>query len=132
MPRESPRPSLEIERYRPLLRAMAWQMHLDRRLQRRFDGSDVVQECMLRASEKLDQFRGGTEAELIRWLQEILNNTFRDMVSREFAQRRTPEMEASLEAVVEQSSARWDSFLAAREASPCGRHQLRSFFPDYT
>jgi RNA polymerase sigma-70 factor (ECF subfamily) len=112
------RPRWQLERYLPLLRVMAWQLHLDKRLRRRFDGSDVVGETMARAVGALEQFRGTTEAELLKWLQVILHNAFRDMVRRERAGKCTPELEASLAEVVGQSSARLDSFLAARQASP--------------
>jgi RNA polymerase sigma-70 factor (ECF subfamily) len=111
-------PRWELERYLPLLRVMAWQLHLDRRLQRRFDSSDVVGEAMTRAVAGLKQFRGVTEAELIKWLQEILHNAFRDMVRREFAQQRSPNVEASVAAMVGESSARLDNFLATRQSSP--------------
>ena len=53
-------PAWELERYRPLLKLQTRQMELDPRLQRRFDGSDVVQEALLKAHVKLDQFRGRT------------------------------------------------------------------------
>jgi RNA polymerase sigma-70 factor, ECF subfamily len=119
MPQASPDgPRWQLECYLPLMRVMAWQLHLDRRLRRRFDGSDVVGEAMARAVGALEQFRGTTEAELLKWLQEILHNAFRDMVRRELAGRRTPDLEASLAAVVGDSSARLDSFLAARQPSP--------------
>jgi RNA polymerase sigma-70 factor (ECF subfamily) len=122
MPPSSPEgPRWHLEHYLPLLRVMAWQLHLDRRLRRRFDGSDIVGEAITRAVAALDQFRGCTEAELVKWLQEILHNAFRDMVRRENAGRRTPELEASLAEVVGRSSARLDSFLAARQASPSAR-----------
>jgi RNA polymerase sigma-70 factor (ECF subfamily) len=119
MPLRSPdEPLPDIERYRPLLRVMAWQLHTDRRLRRRFDGSDVVQETMRRACEGLEQFRGSSNAELLKWLQTILHNTFRDMVEKEFADRRTPEMEASLAGVLGTSSACLEKFLEASQPSP--------------
>jgi RNA polymerase sigma-70 factor (ECF subfamily) len=107
-----------LSRYIPLLRVMAWSLHTDRRLMRRFDGSDVVGETMQRALASLDQFRGQTEAEFIRWLQEILHTAFLDLVRRGWAGRRTVAMEASLAAVCSESSARWDRFLVARDPSP--------------
>src|SRR5262245_66507531 len=101
----SPRLPWDLGRYRPLLRVLAWQLHIDRRLQRRFDGSDVVNEAFVRAVGELGQFQGPTEAALVKWLQEILHNTFIDMVRRERAGRRDPDLEASLQAVVAESSA---------------------------
>jgi RNA polymerase sigma-70 factor (ECF subfamily) len=115
---DSHRPAWELERYRPLLRLMAWQLHLDPRLQRRFDGSDLVHDTLVRAFEAREQFRGTTEAELVRWLQEILHNTWRDLVRREMARRRSPALEASLAAIAADSSARLERFLAAKQPSP--------------
>jgi RNA polymerase sigma-70 factor (ECF subfamily) len=117
-----PEPPWCLENYRPLLRLLAWQLHLDPRLQRRFDGSDVVQETMVHAVDRLAQFDGHTEAELICWLQKILNNTFCDMVRHEKARMRTFVLEAaSLDAVVAESSARLERFLAADQSSPSER-----------
>ena len=96
----APQPPWDLGRYRPLLRVLAWQLHIDRRLRRRFDGSDVVNEALVRAVGGLGQFRGSTEAELVKWLQEIGHNTFRDMVRHGLAGRRDPDLEASLRAVV--------------------------------
>jgi DNA-directed RNA polymerase specialized sigma24 family protein len=45
-----------------------------------------------------EQYAGHTEPELIRWLQTILHNAFREWIRRERAQGRDPEMEASLDA----------------------------------
>src|SRR5262245_52888280 len=120
MERPSPGPKWELERYRPVLRLLAWQLHLDPRLRCRFDGSDLVQETFLQAVAARDQFRGTSEGELIRWLQEILHNKLRDMVRRERAQQRTPELEASLQAVAD-SSVRLDCFLSAGQSSPSER-----------
>src|SRR5713226_5208632 len=72
----------QLERYRPLLRLRARQLHLDPRLKRRFDSSDLVQETLLKAHKNLHQFRGTTEAELVKWLQEILANALADQVRK--------------------------------------------------
>jgi RNA polymerase sigma-70 factor (ECF subfamily) len=112
------RPALDLGRYRPVLRLLAWQLHLHPRLQRRFDGSDLVHEALVNALKAREQFRGTTEAELIRWLHEILNNTFRDLIRRERAKCRDAGLEVSLNAIVADSSARLDRFLSAEQSSP--------------
>src|SRR5262249_55404398 len=91
-------PAWELERYRPLLKLQTRQVELDARLQRRFDGSDVVQEALLKAHARLDQFRGRTEAELVRWLHEILAGTLVDEVRKAHAQKRDVALERSLQA----------------------------------
>src|SRR5262249_2862977 len=81
-------PAWELERYRPLLRLQARQVELDARLQRRFDASDVVQEALSKAHASRDQFRGRTEAELVKWLHEVLASTLVDEVRKAHAQKR--------------------------------------------
>ena len=50
-------------------------MNMDPRLQGRIDPSDLVQQTLLKAHEKQDQFRGKTDAELFAaWLRTILAN----------------------------------------------------------
>jgi RNA polymerase sigma-70 factor (ECF subfamily) len=107
-----------LERYRPLLRLQARQMQLDPRLQRRLDASDLVQEALLKAHENLGRFRGKTEAELVKWLQEILANTATDEARKARAQKRDVALEQSLQAVVAESSARLDAYLAVTQSTP--------------
>lgn len=45
---------------------------LDARLRRRVSPSDLVQEAMLGAYRDFQQFRGGSERELLAWLRQIL------------------------------------------------------------
>jgi RNA polymerase sigma-70 factor (ECF subfamily) len=71
--REGFRPE-DLERYRVFLYLQA-RLQLHSRLRRKLDATDIVQETLLQAQEKLGQFRGQTEAELIAWLRAILKNT---------------------------------------------------------
>ena len=86
-------PEWHPERYRDLVRLWARELHLDPRLQRRFDGSDLTQETMLKAHDKIAEFRGTTEAELLKWLHTILLNQLRDQIEHEKAARRNFELE---------------------------------------
>src|SRR5262245_46504628 len=112
------RPAWELERYRPLLKLQTRQVELDARLQRRFDGSDVVQEALLKAHRSLEQFRGRTEAELVQWLHDILASTLVDEVRKAHAQKRDLALERSLQAAVGDSSARLEAYLADRSPTP--------------
>jgi RNA polymerase sigma-70 factor (ECF subfamily) len=114
----SPTPDWDLDRYRPLLRLQIRQMQLDPRLQRRFDSSDLVQETLLRAQGNLPSFRGHTEAELVKWLQEILAHVVTDEVRKAHARKRDLALEQSLEAVMAESSARLDHYLASSHPSP--------------
>lgn len=106
------------ERYRALLQLLVRQYHLNPLLQRRFDSSDLVQETLLRAHAHRDQFRGTTEAEQVKWLQEILANVLTDEVRKARAQKRDVALEQSLQAIVSESSARLEAYLADGQSSP--------------
>src|SRR5262245_21801869 len=56
-----------LARYRAYLRVLAAAC-IHRSVQRKADASDVVQEALLRASERFAQFRGTTENEWLAWL----------------------------------------------------------------
>ena len=118
-------PRWELERYLPLLRVQARQMHLDPRLRRRFDGSDLVGETLLKACAELPGFRGSTEAELVAWLQQILAHCALDQVRRERAGKRDVALERSLQAAAGEPSARLEAFLRARGPSPSEEAQQR-------
>jgi RNA polymerase sigma-70 factor (ECF subfamily) len=109
------------ERYRDLLCILARQIQMDPRLRRRFDASDLVQETLLKATENLEQFRGGSEAELVKWLQGILQNALADAMRRARAQKRDVGQEEALAAVMNDSSARLQNWLVAPGSSPSQR-----------
>jgi RNA polymerase sigma-70 factor (ECF subfamily) len=104
-----------LEAYREYLRLLA-RLHLDPRLRAQVDPSDVVQEALLKAHAKRDQFRGKTEAEQAAWLRVILANTLTDALRR--YGRRGGDQQVSLEAAVEESSARLEKWLQANDPSP--------------
>ena len=108
------------ERYRDYLLLLA-RIQLDRGLQAKLDPSDVVQQTLLKAHQNWDQFRGRSEAELAAWLRAILARHLADVV-RKF----DPWLdgrEQSLEAILEQSSARLESWLAAEDTPPNRRFE---------
>jgi RNA polymerase sigma-70 factor, ECF subfamily len=70
-----------LESYREYLRLLA-RMNMDPRLQARIDRSDIVQQTLLKAHEKQDQFRGKTDAERAAWLRTILANQMGDVLRK--------------------------------------------------
>ena len=114
-------PEWHLEDYRNLLRLQVRKMHLDPRLRRRFDESDLVQETFVKAFANQDQFRGHTEAELLKWLQEILGHVMIDEIRKNRAQIRDVAREQYLQEMLAQSSTRLGDFLDDLQSSPSER-----------
>ena len=106
-----------LERCREYLRLMA-RIQFDPRLQGKLDPSDVVQQTLLKAHEKMDQFRGRSQAELTAWLRQILANNLAEASRRYGADIRNVARERSLEANLNESSARLEACLLANQSSP--------------
>jgi RNA polymerase sigma-70 factor, ECF subfamily len=100
------------------LRLLA-RLQIDPRLRGLLDPSDAAQQTLLIAHEKFNQFRGRTEAELAAWLCSILASTLAQASRR--LHRNLPERARSLEASIEDSSARLESWLADKQPSPIQR-----------
>lgn len=109
-----------LDRYRDYLVLLA-RLQLDGRLQSKLDASDIVQQTMLRAHERIHQFRGRSEIELAAWLRVILAHTVANEMCKYGQAKREVTLERSLEASVEESSARLEKWLAIDESSPSAR-----------
>jgi RNA polymerase sigma-70 factor, ECF subfamily len=117
MPEPTGFESEALERYRDYLHLLA-RPRLPAALRGKLDPSDVVQETLLKAHKGRAQFQGTTEEERVAYLRRILANALAD-AARAFARgKRDQALERSLEAAVEQSSARWEAWLAADQSSP--------------
>jgi len=109
-----------LECYRAYVGFLA-RVQLDRRLQSKFDASDVVQGCFLEAHRDFPRFRGENEREFLSWLRQILASTLADEVRRyQRAQRRDVRLERDLENDLDMSSRALDRGLVASGTSPSG------------
>lgn len=109
-----------LECFRGYLRFLA-QSNLDGRLRGKLDASDIVQQTMLEACRGLGDFRGSSQAQTAAWLRQILARNLSNAVRDLGRAKRDAGREVSLDAAVENSSARLESFLAAEGSSPSRR-----------
>ena len=109
--------SLDLNRYRQYLLLLA-RVEIDPRLRERLDPSDVVQQTMLVAYQKRDQFRGTSEAEKAAWLRQILANNLVDALRAIGRKKRDVAREQSLEIKIKQSSQQIGSWLADEQSTP--------------
>lgn len=111
----SQRPELECFRsYVVLLARSLW----NPRLQGKLDASDVVQQTLMQAWQRRDDFRGESNAEVRAWLRRILTNCLADVARRFGRDKRTVSRERSLDAAVTESSSRLEAWLDDARSSP--------------
>lgn len=103
--------------YRNYLRVLA-QVWLSPKLPAKVDPSDLVQETLLKAHERFDQFHGHTERELTAWLRRILSRCVVDVVRQYQAEGRDTNRERSLERSLDDSADSLDRMVAHSGSSP--------------
>jgi RNA polymerase sigma-70 factor (ECF subfamily) len=108
-----------LEAFRSYLMLLA-RSRIDDRLRGTLDPADLVQQTLLRAYQRRDQFRGDDDACRAAWLRTLLARTLID-AGRRLGRGQGAGWERSLEAALEQSSARLEAILAADETSVGGR-----------
>src|SRR5262245_20686765 len=100
----------DLARFRTYLQFLA-RLAWNRRLQAKLDPSDIVQQTLLLAHQRLDQIQGQTDAEVAAWLRQILANVLAEQHRYFHRGKRNVSAERSMDAVLEESSRRlggWD------------------------
>jgi RNA polymerase sigma-70 factor, ECF subfamily len=111
-------PGRDLESFRDYLALLA-RLQLDPRWQGKVDLSGVVQQTLLEAHQARDRFQHLDDAHKAAWLRKALAHNLTDEVRKLRAAGRDVARERSLEAALEQSSARLEALLAADQMSPC-------------
>lgn len=106
-----------LDRFRSYLHLLA-RVQLNPRFQGKLDASDVVQQTLTRALEAIDEFRGSSDAQMAAWLRQILSRQLANAVRDLGRDKRDVARERSLEAALDESSARLEAWLAAEQSSP--------------
>ncbi len=104
-----------VESYRSYLLLLA-RLQFAHELQGKLDPSDLVQQTLMKAHQRVAQFRGSSEAERMAWLRAILANTLADAL-RKFSPK-TGRLEHSLHLALENSSRKLEETLAGDLTSP--------------
>ncbi len=108
-----------LEEYRSYLLLLA-RIQLNPEPRNRIDPSDIVQQTLLEAHARADQFQGDDSA-LAAWLRQALVNNLRDAWRALRRDKRDLRREQNLPEAVDQSSARLEAMLIAPHSSPSQR-----------
>ena len=106
----------EFEGYRDYLMVLA-RAQVEADLRGRIDPSDLVQETLCDALRDLPRHRGGSRAEMMGWLRSLLRCNLIDRFRRLRLENRV----ASLDALLDQTSAGMNSLVQASQSAPDAR-----------
>lgn len=106
-----------LEQYREYLRLLA-RLQLAPHLRTKLDPSDVIQETMLDAFRKIEQFDGKHSAQFAAWLRTILARNLAMGVRRFARPGRDVQKERSLQTALENSSVCLENWLGDKQPSP--------------
>ena len=115
----------ELDAYRSYLIVLALGQ-ISRSLQARLDASDIVQDTLLEAYRKRDQFEGGEDPrQLAGWLRQLLSCNLIDALRTQQREQRDVRREQALQQELDESALGLDQLLAADESSPSQKLEKR-------
>jgi RNA polymerase sigma-70 factor (ECF subfamily) len=106
-----------LERFRSYLLLLA-RTRLDPMVRGKVGASDVVQQTLFEAHRDRARFRGHTVAEQAAWLRRILARNLANVVRDLRRHKRDVGREQPLQAALDESASRLESWLAAEQSSP--------------
>ena len=106
-----------LDQFRSYLYLLA-RAHLGPKLQQEIDASDLVQQSLLDAHAKKDQFRGDTDAQRAAWLRQILAHNLADALRHQHRAKRDVSRQRALHAAIDESFGRAEHWIAATQSSP--------------
>jgi RNA polymerase sigma-70 factor (ECF subfamily) len=106
-----------LERFRSYLLLLA-RVRLDPMVRAKVGASDVVQQTLLEAHRDRDQFRGRTVEEQAAWLRAVLARNLANVLRDLRRDKRDVAREQPLQAALDESAVRLESWLAAGQSSP--------------
>jgi RNA polymerase sigma-70 factor (ECF subfamily) len=113
-----------METYRAYLKTLA-RIQLRGRLPHKLDASDVVQEVLLRACSRFEQFQGTTEQELLVWLRKVLASVLSNLLRQFYGtKRRAAILEQEIDAKLDFTSRVMRQVLPENDISP-SEHLIR-------
>jgi RNA polymerase sigma-70 factor (ECF subfamily) len=101
--------------------AMSTLADLEPPLKGKITASDIVQDTLLRAHQKLDQLQGTTRPEVAGWLKKILKTIVSNRIRDLFRKKRGLGREKSLEDLLERSAVSLDVFANSSASSPSNK-----------
>jgi RNA polymerase sigma-70 factor (ECF subfamily) len=110
-------PAEDLEQFREYLALLA-RLQLDPRLRGKADLSGVVQQTLLEGYRAGEQFERLGDGEKTAWLKRALRHNLIDEVRKLTAGTRQANLEQSLEAALDESSARLEAWLVSDLSSP--------------
>ena len=108
----------DLDSYRPYLKLLV-RGQIPPSMQSRLDASDIVQETLLEAYRKRQQFQGdGNAGQLASWLRQLLSCNLIDAIRTQQRAQRDVRREQNLRQSLEESAQGLENMLIADDSSP--------------